>query len=59
MFKLKNLYRLKEKGLRENIRIMVGGAPINEEFARSIGADGYAPEAGSTVELVKKVIASS
>ena len=45
--------------MRENIRIMVGGAPVNEEFARSIGADGYAPEAGSAVELVKKVIASS
>jgi 5-methyltetrahydrofolate--homocysteine methyltransferase len=48
---------LKENGLREKIKVMVGGAPVSEEFARSIGADGYAPEAGSAVELVKKLIA--
>ncbi len=48
---------LKEKGLRDGIKIMVGGAPVNEEFAKSIGADGYAPEAGSAVELVKKLLA--
>ena len=55
----KTIDLLKEKGLREKIKIMVGGAPVNEEFAKSIGADGYAPEAGSAVELVKKVIARS
>jgi 5-methyltetrahydrofolate--homocysteine methyltransferase len=49
---------LKEKGLREKIKVMVGGAPVNEEFAKSIGADGYAPEAGSAAELVKKLVAS-
>jgi len=48
---------LKEKGLREKTKVMVGGAPVSEEFAKSIGADGYAPEAGSAVELVKKLIA--
>ncbi len=47
---------LREKGLREKIKVMVGGAPVSEEFAKSIGADGYAPEAGSAVELVKKLI---
>ncbi len=47
---------LREKGLREKVKIVVGGAPVNEEFAKSIGADGYAPEAGSSVELVKKLI---
>ena len=46
---------LKEKGLREGVKIMVGGAPVDEEFAKAIGADGYAPEAGSAVEWVKKV----
>ena len=55
----KTIDLLKEKGLREKVKIMVGGAPITEEFAKSIGADGYAPEAGSAVELVKKVIAGS
>ncbi len=49
---------LKEKGLRETIKVMVGGAPLNEDFAKSIGADGYAPEAGSAVELVKNLLAS-
>ena len=49
---------LKERGLREKIKVMVGGAPVNEEFAKSIGADGYAPEAGSAVELVKNLLGS-
>jgi len=37
---------------------VVGGAPLSEQFAQSIGADGYAPEAGSAVELVKRLVAS-
>jgi len=49
---------LKERGLRERVRIIVGGAPITEEFAKSIGADGYAPEAFSAVEWVKKATSS-
>lgn len=48
---------LKEKGLRDKVKVVVGGAPITENFAQSIGADGYAPEAGSAVELVKKLVA--
>lgn len=54
----KTIDLLKEKGLRSKVKVMVGGAPINEEFAKSIGADGDAPEAGSAVELVKKLLAS-
>ena len=50
---------LKKKGLRKRVKIIVGGAPITEEFAKSIGADGYAPEAGSAVEWVKRAITSS
>jgi len=53
----KTIDLLKEKGLREKVKIMVGGAPINEQFAKLIGADGYAPEAGSAVELAKKLMA--
>ena len=52
----KTIDLLKEKGLREKVKIMVGGAPVTEQFARSIGADGYAPEAGSAVGLVKKLV---
>lgn len=53
----KTIELLKEKGLRAKIKIIVGGAPINDQFARTIGADGYAPEAGSAVDLVKRLLA--
>ena len=36
---------------------MVGGAPVNEKFARQIGADGYAPDAGASVDLAKELLA--
>ena len=48
---------LKENGLREKVKVVVGGAPVNEEFAESIGADGYAPDAGVAAELVRKLVA--
>ncbi|MGM0653319.1 MAG: corrinoid protein [Bacillota bacterium] len=40
---------LDDAGVRESIRILVGGAPVTEEYAESIGADGYAPDATSAV----------
>jgi len=52
----KTINLLKEKGLREKIKVIVGGAPINEDFAESIGADGYAPDASSALEWVKRAI---
>ena len=42
---------LDEAGVRDGLRIMVGGAPVTPEFAERIGADGYAPDAPSAVEL--------
>jgi len=50
---------LKHKGLRDKVKIIVGGASVNEEFATSIGADGYAPDAISALEWVKKELANS
>lgn len=47
---------LEEAGLRENLKIIVGGAPVTQDFASQIGADGYAPDAGSAVELVRSII---
>jgi len=47
---------LKVKGLREKVKIIVGGATVTEEFAKSVGADGYAPEANSAVELVNRLL---
>jgi corrinoid protein of di/trimethylamine methyltransferase len=43
-------------GLRDNIKIMVGGAPVTQEYADSVGADGYAPDAASAAELAKKLV---
>jgi 5-methyltetrahydrofolate--homocysteine methyltransferase len=47
---------LKEKGVRESVKVMAGGAPITEVFAREIGADGYAPDAGTAVERAKLLL---
>lgn len=47
---------LKEQGLRETVKIMVGGAPVTESYAKSIGADGYAPDAVSALELARQLI---
>lgn len=48
---------LKEAGLRDNVKIMVGGAPVNQAFADQIGADGYSTNAPAAVELAKKLLA--
>ncbi|MCC6056285.1 MAG: corrinoid protein [Desulfurococcaceae archaeon] len=47
---------IKAAGLRDKVKIVVGGAPTTEEWAREIGADGWAPDAISAVELVKKLL---
>ena len=47
---------LAEEGLRDKVKVIVGGAPISEEFAQEIGADGYAPDAASATELCKNLI---
>ncbi len=44
------------EGLRDKVRIMVGGAPLNPAFAASIGADGYSSNANEAVSLAKKLI---
>ncbi len=44
------------RGLRSEVKVMVGGAPVNEKFARDIGADGYGADAGSTVDLAKTLL---
>jgi 5-methyltetrahydrofolate--homocysteine methyltransferase len=47
---------LKQKGLRDRVKVMVGGAPVNEKFARDIGADGYAPDGAEAVTLARKLL---
>ncbi|MCE5974561.1 B12-binding domain-containing protein [Sinirhodobacter sp. WL0062] len=48
---------LKEKGLRDKYVILVGGAPLNEEFGKAIGADAYCRDAAVAVETAKQMIA--
>ncbi|MBN1311796.1 MAG: corrinoid protein [Anaerolineae bacterium] len=47
---------LKTAGLRDKVKVIVGGAPITEEYAKEIGADGYAPDASRTVRLAKSLM---
>lgn len=49
---------LKERHLADRCKIIVGGAPVSEPFARQIGADGYAPNAVEAVRLVKRLTAA-
>ena len=42
-----------ESGLRDRVRILIGGSPVTKEYADSIGADGYAPDAGSAAKMAK------
>jgi len=47
---------LKESGLRKDVKVMVGGAPVTQKFAEEIGADGYASDAGSANKLAKSML---
>jgi 5-methyltetrahydrofolate--homocysteine methyltransferase len=42
---------IEQAGLRRNVKILIGGAPVTENYAREIGADGYAPDAASAAEM--------
>ena len=43
-------------GVRNSVKVIVGGAPVTEKFAKEIGADGYAPDGASAVERVRDLI---
>jgi 5-methyltetrahydrofolate--homocysteine methyltransferase len=47
---------LKAAGLREKVKVMVGGAPVTQQYADQIGADGYAVDASKAVALAKKLL---
>jgi corrinoid protein of di/trimethylamine methyltransferase len=51
--------RLETEGLRERVKVMVGGAPVTPEWAEKIGADGYANNAPEAVEIAKKLIGAA
>ena len=47
---------LEEAGVRDKVKIMIGGAPVTQSFSDQIGADGYASNAASAAELAKKFV---
>ncbi len=58
MFKT-TIEAISEAGLRDQVKILVGGAPVNQEYCDTVGADGFAQDASSTVRLTKKLIGIS
>lgn len=48
---------LRAAGVRDRVRVMVGGAPVNQAWADEIGADGYAPDAVSAVDCARRLVA--
>ena len=49
---------LKQKGIRDDYIVLVGGAPLNEEFGKAVGADAYCRDAAIAVETAKGLIAT-
>jgi len=52
------IYALTESGLRDQVKIIVGGAPVSEEFAKSIGADGYGADGFDAVRVVESLFSA-
>jgi 5-methyltetrahydrofolate--homocysteine methyltransferase len=48
---------LEEAGLRSSVKIMIGGAPVTDAYAKQIGADAYAPDAASAVDVARGLAA--
>ena len=58
MGEMRNVVELsKEAGIRENVKIMIGGAPITDEYCREIGADAYTSDAASCAEVARTFFA--
>src|SRR4029079_16128379 len=55
MFKA-NINALQKAGMRDSVIVMVGGAPVTQEYADAVGADGYAPDASACVKRAKSLI---
>lgn len=48
---------LKEAGVRQEVKVLIGGAPVTDRFAAEIGADGFAPDASRAVAVAKSLVA--
>ncbi len=49
---------LQETGLRDRVKLMIGGAPVSQAYADEVGADGYAPDAGTAVVVARELLAN-
>ena len=49
---------LEKTGIRQEVKVMIGGAPVSESFARQIGADGYSDNANAAVTLAKSLLSA-
>ena len=47
---------LEEEGMRDGVKVIIGGAPVTQDFSQSIGADGYSPNAPGAVELARNLM---
>jgi len=47
---------LKEAGLRDRVKVMIGGAPVTQAYADEVGADGYAPDASRAAALARALV---
>ena len=50
---------LVEAGLRDAVKVVIGGCPVTQDFASQIGADGYAPNAAETIDLMERLLIDS
>ncbi len=58
MREMKNtIEAIQEAGLRKQVKVIIGGAPVTDRFAKEIGADGYAPDAASAVDVARSLAA--
>jgi 5-methyltetrahydrofolate--homocysteine methyltransferase len=53
----RTLHALQEAGLRDRVKVVIGGAPVTEDYAKKIGADAYAPDASSATRVVRQLVA--
>lgn len=53
------LEALEAAGIRDKVKVIIGGAPVTDAYAREIGADGYAPDASKAVALAKSLLNNS
>ncbi len=57
MSNMENVIEALQAADLSDVKVIVGGAPVTEDFAKRIGADGYAPDAATAVEVAKKLVA--